>query len=408
MADMNTLTAFLPALLIGSLLVACESEVVDTRADGALDISSSASSGSSGGGASEVVSPRMVSAGLMHACAIIAGGAVECWGSNLSGALGDDSTTDSLVPVDVVGLSSGARSIAVADAHTCAVTSGGGVECWGSNLVGALGDDSAIDSLVPVGVVGLSSGVIAVSAGAAHTCAVTSGGAVKCWGWNADGQLGDGSTTDSAVPVSVVGLSSGVVSVSAGGNHTCAVTSAGAVKCWGDNHEGPLGNGSMIDSAIPVDVTGLSSGVLAVSAGREHTCAVVSTGGIKCWGWNALGQLGNDSTADSPVPVDVMGLPSGILAVSGGVLHTCAVTAAGAVKCWGGNFLGQLGNGTTIDSLAPVDVVGLSSGDVAVSAGTGHTCALTSAGAVKCWGPSYHNGNSVSMYSSVPVEVMGL
>jgi alpha-tubulin suppressor-like RCC1 family protein len=146
-----------------------------------------------------------------------------------------------------------------------------------------------------------------ISAGVHHTCAVTSTGGVKCWGPNAKGQLGNNSTTNSPVPVDVTGLSSGVVAVAAGYYHTCAVTSTGGVKCWGYNAKGQLGNNSTTDSLVPVDVTGLSSGVVAVAAGDNHTCAVTSTGGVKCWGNNAYSQLGNNSTTYSPVPVDVMG-----------------------------------------------------------------------------------------------------
>jgi alpha-tubulin suppressor-like RCC1 family protein len=398
------------ALATGSSLVACGTEVLDERADG-----------TSGGGlvgdglvtvadagAGEVLHPTMVSAGLMHACAVTAAGAVKCWGSNLCGALGDGSGTDSDVPVEVVGLSSGARAVAVGDSYACAITGAGGVECWGRNLTGSLGNDATIDSPVPVDVVGLSTGVVAISAGSDQTCAVTAAGALVCWGWNANGQLGDGSTTDSHVPVGVVGLSTGVVAVSAGGNHTCALTSAGAVKCWGDNHQGQLGGGPKTESHVPVDVVGLSPGVVALAAGSEHTCAVTAAGALRCWGWNALGQIGNGATSSSAFPVDVFGLPPGVVAVSGGVLHTCAVTGAGAVHCWGGNFLGQLGDGSAPDSFAPVEVKGLPSGVVAVSAGSGHTCVRTGAGAVACWGPDYDVGAPDGSFSTVPVVVPGL
>jgi alpha-tubulin suppressor-like RCC1 family protein len=156
-------------------------------------------------------------------------------------------------------------------------------------------------------VVGLSSGVVSISAGWDHTCAVTSTGAVECWGYNGYGQLGDNTTTYRPVPVGVVGLSSGVVSVSAGAAHTCALTSTGAVKCWGSNGSGQLGDNTTTDSPVPVDVVGLSSGVVSVSAGQNDTCALTSTGAVKCWGYNGYGQLGDNTTTDSHVPVDVVG-----------------------------------------------------------------------------------------------------
>jgi alpha-tubulin suppressor-like RCC1 family protein len=218
-----------------------------------------------------------------------------------------------------------------------------------------------------------------VGAGGVDACAFTSTGALKCWGFNGDGALGDNTTTNSAVPVDVVDLSSGVVSVSLsrGDGDACALTSTGAVKCWGDNAHGQLGDDMTTSSAVPVDAVGLSSGVVAISVGRAHACALTSTGAVKCWGYNGNGQLGDDTIADRNVPVDVVGLSSGVISVSAGGEYTCALTSTGAVKCWGYNASGQLGDDTTTDSHVPVDVVGLSSGVVSVSAGGSHTCIVT-------------------------------
>ena len=182
--------------------------------------------------------------------------------------------------------------------HTCAVTSAGPVECWGYNAHGELGDGTTTERLIASDVSGLSSGVVAISAGASHTCALTSAGAVKCWGYNGYGQLGDGTTTNRLTAVEVSGLSSGVVAISAAGSHACALTSAGAVTCWGDNAYGELGDGTTTNRSVPVAVSGLSSGVVAISAGYQHTCALTSAGAAKCWGFNAHGELGDGTTTN--------------------------------------------------------------------------------------------------------------
>jgi alpha-tubulin suppressor-like RCC1 family protein len=351
-----------------------------------------------------------ISAGDYHTCALTTGGSLKCWGDNKYGQLGNNSTTESHVPVDVSILSGSVSAISAGDYHTCALTTGSGLKCWGWNGNGQLGNSSTTDSYVPVDVSGLTSGVSAIGAGGSHTCAVTTGGGVKCWGENLNGQLGNNSTTDSSVPVAVSGLTSGVSAIAAGRYHTCALTSSGGVKCWGDNEAGQLGNNSTDDSYVPVDVSGLTSGVSAISAGYLHTCAITTTGGVKCWGENSDGRLGNNSTATSLVPVDVYNLTSGVSAISAGYYHTCAVTTGGGVKCWGGNSNGQLGNSSTTDSHIPVDVSSLTGGASAISAGGGHTCALTTGGGVKCWGYNAFGqlGNSLTTDSHVPVDVSGL
>ena len=190
-----------------------------------------------------------------------------------------------------------------------------------------------------------------VTTGGFHTCALTSVGGVQCWGQNESGQLGDGTTINRNTPVDVTTLGSGVVAVSAGGNHTCALLGSGAMKCWGLNSSGQLGDGTTVNRPAPVDVLGLSTGVTAISAGGYHTCAVMTSGALKCWGRNDRGQLGDNSNTNRSTPVDVFGLSSGIVAGAGGGSdaqggHTCAMTSGGGVKCWGRNDHGQVGDGT--------------------------------------------------------------
>jgi alpha-tubulin suppressor-like RCC1 family protein len=268
--------------------------------------------------------------------------------------------------------------------RTCAVTAGGGLKCWGDNLYGRLGDGSGTNQNSPVDVSSLGSGVIGVSAGDDHTCALMATGGVKCWGRNAFGELGDGTApTDHATPVDVSGLSSGVVAIAAGSLHTCALTTAGGVKCWGSNNSGELGSGNHTEQHVPVDVIGLTSDVVAIAAGAFSTCAITADGTLKCWGDNTFGQLGTGDTTSQSTPVDIL---TGVVAVSIGHDHTCAVMSGGSVKCWGFNTVKQVGDTTTDWRLSPVDVIGLSGTIKAVAAGYSHTCALNDSGTVQCWG----------------------
>ncbi|MBK9702904.1 MAG: fibronectin type III domain-containing protein [Betaproteobacteria bacterium] len=259
-------------------------------------------------------------------------------------------------------------------------------------------------SAVPVTVsVGEATGI---AAGRAHTCTIASGtGAVHCWGANAGGQLGDNSTTDRPTPVQVSGLT-GVLALAAGGDRTCALMTGGAVKCWGLNTSGELGTGpGPANQTTPAEIPGLT-GVSAITAGDQHVCAL-ATGAVKCWGVNGNGQLGNDSTAQSNIPLDVPGV-SGATVVSAGGAHTCALIG-GAAKCWGRNANGQLGDGSTEQRLTPVDVVGLASGVAGLSAGKTHSCARLSSGVGRCWGTngSGEVGDNSITERWTPVEVLG-
>jgi len=373
------------------------------------------------------VSASTGSAGA-HTCAVTTGNTVYCWGNNEYGRLGNDSTTQSPVPVPVKvadsadgGFVNGqVESVSAGEFHTCAVTTGNTVYCWGRNSSGQLGNDSEGDSPVPVPVADSADGgfvngsVESVSAGGSHTCAVTTGNTVYCWGDNFSGQLGNDSEGDSPVPVKVADSADGgfvneqVESLSAGGDHTCAVTTGNTVYCWGDNSYWQLGNGKTRgDSPVPVavaDANGFVNGqVSQVSAGGDHTCAVTTGNAVYCWGRNDYGQLGNNSTTLSRVPVavaDANGFVNGqVESVSAGGSHSCAVTTGNTVYCWGDNTYGQLGNGkfgSNHNSSVPVAVAGQLSivpnpvefGEVKVGSSTSkdvvvkHSFPLTDAGVV--------------------------
>jgi alpha-tubulin suppressor-like RCC1 family protein len=343
-----------------------------------------------------VTAPSQVATGKDHSCAVVDGG-VRCWGRNHYGQLGDGTNTDSLTPVDVLGLTSGVSDIALGRDHSCAITSGGAAKCWGYNQYGSLGNDSNVHSNVPVDVSGLNSGVTEISAGVV-TCAVVSGGA-KCWGQNTFGMLGDGTTTLRRTPVDVTGLTSGVSQIATNGYHSCALTTGGGVKCWGYNSGGQVGDGSTTDRLTAVDVTGLTSGVSDISLGFYHSCALITaTGGMKCWGTSTYGQVGDGATAHRSTPVDVSGLTSGVSGMAMGTYHSCATLSAGGVRCWGRNVNMSLGDGTEDDSSSPVLVSGIATTmSTDIQSLWYHTCVQTDKKGVKCWGDnSYGQAGDVS------------
>jgi alpha-tubulin suppressor-like RCC1 family protein len=345
----------------------------------------------------------------MHTCALTEAGGVSCWGDNTFGQLGNGTRVDSLVPADVPGLGAGVAALSSGWAHTCALTKTGGVKCWGRNSKGQLGNGTTADSDVPVDVVGLSSGVTSIAAGYLHTCALTGTGVLKCWGGNASGQLGDGSNQNRTVPVDALGLDGLVTMMDVGAGHTCAADSGG-VKCWGWNTDGQLGNGATLDSRVPVAVNGLPPDVIALSAGDSHTCALMDSGSIVCWGANASGQLGDGTRLGRTTPVRVVSFPGEAAEVAAGGAHTCARSAAGgAVLCWGDNLYGQSGNGAYGNNTLPVQVSGLTESVRIIAAGYSHSCALTAAGDMRCWGWNADGqlGDGSNRTSRVPVSVSG-
>ncbi len=392
-----------------------------------------------------------ISAGGKQTCAIVNDGTAKCWGNNEYGQLGNgDRLLPSSTPVDVTGLGSGVSWISTGNTHICAVQNGTG-KCWGDNTHGKLGDGTNTESRsAPVDVVdsddNILTGVIAISAGTLHTCAVVGGGA-KCWGNNQSGQLGNGTVTtygsdgridednNSPAPVDVVDSDgnplTGVTAIAAGLNHTCAMirvnVNDGSVKCWGANLSGALGNGGFpvipdsdpptnLVHSTPMDVMGLGNGVTAISIGSSHTCAIQG-GKARCWGDNTDGKLGNgmvttigdDQNRSAPVDVvDSDGNPlTGVTAIAAGPNHTCAVHNA-AAKCWGNNLDGKLGNGNTIASATPVEVSGLGNVVRLISAGDSHTCAVAGR-AVRCWGHNSNGelGNGNTRNHPTPVSVSG-
>ena len=399
-------------------------------------------------------------AGFAHTCAILNTGAVRCWGSGLNGRLGygnTDNVGDGETPgtVGPVSLGAGRRALAISAGvgHTCAILDTGAVRCWGYGGNGRLGygnvnwigDNETPGSVGPV-VLGAGRRAVAISAGSAHTCAILDTGAVRCWGVGLSGRLGYGNVNDvgdNEAPGSVspvfLGPGRRALAISAGTSHTCAILDTGAVRCWGSGSDGRLGyanTDTIGDNETPGSVgpvfLGAGRRAVAISAGANHTCAILDTGAVRCWGIGSSGQLGYGNTNNvgdneapgSVSPVD-LGAGRRAVAISGETEHTCALLDTGAVRCWGYGGQGRLGYGNTVTigdnetpgGFGPVDL-GAGRSAVAISAGDVHTCALLDTGALRCWGNGfdgqlgYANTNTIgdneTPGSVGPVDLAGL
>jgi alpha-tubulin suppressor-like RCC1 family protein len=404
------------------------------------------------GGASPVPVPgiggvRDVQVTTAGSCAVSTSRQLECWGLGWINGTG----TDSDVPVVVPGLDGPVRALAMQERTACAVTDPGSLWCWGGPNDAGFGGDAAQPEWTPHQVTNIGGPVVAVDTTMEDTCAVLADGRARCWGatnsWN--GTLGQADWTGAyRAPHTVPGFDSGVADVAAGGHFTCtyspadgvrcggllpptipvrttdyvpisaldstrairagqdfacAISTSDGVSCWGANDQGQLGNGTTTGSATPVPVTGLSSGVVELDLGGQSACAILTGGDLQCWGANSQGQLGNNSTTASSVPVQVIGLTSGVTSVATGP-HTCAGTTSG-IQCWGANTSGELGDGTKTARTTPVAVTPTVTGTPTVSSSS--TCA-TDGAAVRCWGANNFGqlGNGTTTTPSlVPVQV---
>lgn len=359
-----------------------------------------------------------IRAGESHTCVLLSTGAVRCWGRGTYGQLGLNGTAnigttpttlpDSVGDVPVVGM---ATRVVTGANHTCALLSTGFVRCWGQNNFGQLGLNSTDnvgdgEEISSMGYVNLGGIATQITAGYNHTCALLTTGNVRCWGYNNYGQLGYNSQEnigdneaawwgrDVKVGTELSGIT--VKDIVAGGNHTCVITNSDKVRCWGLNSSGQLGYGNtkqIGDDEYPYDAGDVDVGgpVAQLAAGSDHTCALLQNGNMKCWGYNYHGQLGYGTSgwyANLASPGLDVTTGGKVLQISTGAAHTCALLSSGSIKCWGLNNYGQLGyNGGGNLSTPSASAMNLS-GFTAyrVSAGLNHTCALLSSGAARCWG----------------------
>ena len=348
-----------------------------------------------------------VAAGFLHTC-VRKAGHVKCWGDNGNSQLGAGDggpSVEAKTPIDVLNVTD-AIALAAGNSHTCIVRQSGTVSCWGQGIFGQLGNAKTDDSPVPVDAIGIDNAVD-VSCGSTFTCALLATGQVSCWGDNSDGQLGDGTTIARTTPAVVLQLDN-AIAITTAMQHACAVVQGGAVKCWGTNTDGQLGNGNTTKSYLPT--TASATGALQVIAASDFTCARDGAGQVTCWGSNDLGELGTGATNPAPNPSPAITQVHDAIGLAAGYQHACAARRTGEVVCWGAAGDGQIGTGSiTLEDAAiprPTTVVGVS-GVLAISAGGDHSCAVDNEGGVQCWGDNSFgelgNGTEATAYAAVPV-----
>ncbi len=365
-----------------------------------------------------------VSAGTHLTCGVTTKGAAYCWGTNVSGTLGNGSTVGhSTVPVLVSGALNFAM-VSSGELHACGVTTAGTAYCWGGDFGGDLGNGmiatldclSCGESDTP----GLVSGGLTfatVTAEGSHTCGLTTQGNAYCWGDNSYGEAGNNSADSSiTTPMPVTG-GLPFAQLSAGYRHTCGVTTSGLALCCGANFTGQLGNDNTSNSPIPVTVSG-GLKFVSVSGGFDHTCGVTTSGEAYCWGLNIASELG-DGTMTGPQQCETeacstrpsavaSGLAFASVSAGAGGFHSCGLTTSGAAYCWGDNSSGELGNGTNTSSDTPVAVAGGLT-FTQVSTGYLHTCGVTRDGVAYCWGDNYSGNLGIGTQNdaSTPTPVLG-
>lgn len=358
------------------------------------------------------VTPQIAS-GDVHSCVVDDQGTVKCWGNN-----GNSQSGGPHGQVNTIPFSGPAASIAAGGDATCALLATGAVECIGLNTGGALGPPTPATVKVPKEVP-LGQPAVKLSMGSGYTCAILKNGSLVCFGFNSSGQLGVVSG-NSATPLTVA-LGAPATVIAAGWAHTCVVLVDGLTRCWGLNNLGQLGiTQNAAVNSTPQAPVAIDSPPTKIANGRMHSCGVRATGGLQCWGSNTEGQLGSaganlgSSTQGNPTPVTVP--LAGVIDVDTGDYHTCALLTSGEVDCFGRNQQGQLGNandagGAGFQTFPSPSKVNLLEPALAISAGTEFNCAIARSGIVQCWGDNGFRqlaADNEIKYSYAPLTVPGL
>ena len=362
-----------------------------------------------------------VSSGRYTTCAISSAGGLLCWGDNIHGGIATTPFRSTITsPTTPYSLTSGIVSVSLSEYSTCALFANGDLKCWGANGSGQTGDGYQARTITPTAVhsaVGNSApltGVQTLGASFWTSCGVTAAGGVACWGYNFNGELGDGQQTAVPQPVPHATLTSGVQRVEGRNKTWCALLTNTEVKCWGQNTNGQFGAGDAVGSLttrsmLTAAPSTVVTGVTDISLAQFHTC-VVANGAAMCTGRNLSGALGDGSTTASNVLVQVSGLTSNVTKIAAGEYSTaCAVMSDGTARCWGSGQFGQLGRGSITGSTTPVTVTGVS-GATDIVAGDGFACVLKSDGTVACWGGNFYGelGDGTKTQRTTAVPVTGV
>lgn len=371
-------------------------------------------------GASAEVNNPQLSAGAANTCAVYPNQKVYCWGSNISKQLGigDNNLSYALQPIPVNALNGVPVGVSTGYDSACALLTFGTVRCWGNNANGALGGaragSNASSAQTAAAMTGAWVSPSNESTGQRHICLRDNNQTVKCQGLNASGQLGNGTNTNSntLVQVAVIDATTDgrrANQVVSGNAHSCALLENRNVKCWGGNNVRQLGTPASTVSQVntPVDVPDLANDIRQIATRADHTCAIRANRDVVCWGANSFGQMGNGTVGPFAGTVEASPLGGDAKEVTTGNNHSCALLTNGAVRCWGSNQYGQLGNGNTDNQTRPVGVAGLPRPAVAISAGGYHTCAKLDDGSIRCWGRNDRGqlGNNSRTNSTSPVLI---